>query len=299
MLRWLVVAAAVTAVLLVTAGTLVAIIYTRQHPGVTTEPSLAPIMTASNPATQPGTSAAPPTTPGPSASSGGSHPTGTQPGPGRPPVPARLAGKDVQTIPTSRPEVALTFDAGANGDGLVPIMATLSAQHVPGTFFLTGDFAGRYPAAVRAIAAAGHRVGNHSLAHPYFTALPDAAIGRELAGAEAAVTAAGGGSTRPLFRFPYGDRDNRTIAAVNAAGYVCVRWTVDTLGWQGTSGGITTQVVVDRVLAAARPGEIVLMHIGSHPTDHSTLDADALPAVISRLRDRGYGFVTLDALLNS
>jgi len=35
------------------------------------------------------------------------------------------------------------------------------------------------------------------------------------------------------------------------------------------------------------------MHVGSHPTDGSTLDADALPTIISELRQRGYGFVTI------
>ncbi|HCU95680.1 MAG TPA: polysaccharide deacetylase, partial [Actinobacteria bacterium] len=31
--------------------------------------------------------------------------------------------------------------------------------------------------------------------------------------------------------------------------------------------------------------------------DHSTLDADALPKLITDLRARGYSFVTLDALV--
>jgi peptidoglycan/xylan/chitin deacetylase (PgdA/CDA1 family) len=39
------------------------------------------------------------------------------------------------------------------------------------------------------------------------------------------------------------------------------------------------------------------MHTGSNPDDHSTLDADALPAIIDGLRSKGYGFVTLDMLL--
>lgn len=47
---------------------------------------------------------------------------------------------------------------------------------------------------------------------------------------------------------------------------------------------------------AARSGEIVLMHVGSNPDDHTTFDAVALPAVISELRAEGYSFVTLDAL---
>ena len=53
------------------------------------------------------------------------------------------------------------------------------------------------------------------------------------------------------------------------------------------------QTVVNRVLGNLRPGEIVLMHVGSHPTDGSTLDADALPTIISELKQRGYGFVTI------
>ncbi|PTT68788.1 polysaccharide deacetylase family protein, partial [Arthrobacter sp. HMWF013] len=108
---------------------------------------------------------------------------------------------------------------------------------------------------------------------------------------------AAGADPRPFFRFPFGERDARTIAAVNNLGYVPVRWTVDTLGWKGTSGSISAQIVADRVLAALRPGEIVLMHIGSNPDDGSTLDADALPQIIERVRAAGYSFVTLDSLL--
>jgi peptidoglycan/xylan/chitin deacetylase (PgdA/CDA1 family) len=206
----------------------------------------------------------------------------------------------VETIPTSARVVALTFDAGANADGLASILATLANEHVTATFFLTGNFATNYPVSVKAIVAQGHRLGNHTTTHPYLTSLPDAAIRNELSIAESKIRSAGGTDPRPLFRFPFGDRDARTIAVVNGAGYVPVRWTVDTLGWKGTTiGGITAQIVVDRVVSAARPGEIVLMHVGSNPDDHTTLDAQALPTVISRLRALGYGFVTLDALLTA
>ena len=47
--------------------------------------------------------------------------------------------------------------------------------------------------------------------------------------------------------------------------------------------------------AAKKNGGIVLMHLGSHPTDGSTLDADALPGIISGARSQGYSFVGLDA----
>jgi peptidoglycan/xylan/chitin deacetylase (PgdA/CDA1 family) len=193
--------------------------------------------------------------------------------------------------------VALTFDAGANADGVSSILATLRSEGVPATFFLTGDFVNQFPAAARQIASAG-RVGNHSVDHPYFTKLTSAQITGELTGARQAIRAVTGADPRPWFRFPYGDRNAATIAAVNAAGYVPVRWTVDSLGWKGTSGGITAQIVHDRVVGALQPGEIVLMHCGSNPTDHTTLDAVALGGIIQTLKALGYGFVTLDALLN-
>ena len=60
-----------------------------------------------------------------------------------------------------------------------------------------------------------------------------------------------------------------------------VRWTVDTLGWEGTAGHISASVVVSRVLATAWPGQIVLVHVRSNRDAHTTFDADALAQVIS------------------
>ena len=229
-------------------------------------------------------------------------PTVPPPPPATPPpvpaadFPAFLRGQDVPVLPTSQKLVALTFDAGANSAGLPSILATLRAKQLSATFFLTGQWAAGNSAGVQSIRAAGHRVGNHSMNHPYFTSLSTAQIGEQLNGAQRAIQEAGGDS-RPLFRFPYGDRDPRTIAAVNDLGYLPVRWTVDTLGWKGTSGGLSAQQVSDRAVGALQPGAIVLMHIGSNPDDGTTLDADALPGMIDRMSASGYSFVTLDTLL--
>jgi peptidoglycan/xylan/chitin deacetylase (PgdA/CDA1 family) len=143
---------------------------------------------------------------------------------------------------------------------------------------------------------AGFVVGNHSDTHPEFTTLSDAEIVAQVQNAQQSILLSSGVETRPLFRFPFGDVDSRVLGTVNSLGYVGVRWTVDTLGWQGTSGGMTVQRVIDRVLAGLQPGEIVLMHVGSHPTDRSMLDAAALPWVIDAIRARGYSFVTMSAL---
>jgi peptidoglycan-N-acetylglucosamine deacetylase len=190
--------------------------------------------------------------------------------------------------------VALTFDAGANGDGLPSILTTLQATGTKATFFLTGAFASQFPGLAAQVARAGYRIGDHSVDHPYFTRLSNAQIDAEVLGAAQTIRQVTGADPAPLFRFPYGDSDARTLAEVNRLGYVAVGWTVDTLGWEGTSKGITADEVVNRVMTGLQPGEIVLMHVGSNPTDHSTLDADALPRVIAAITAAGYSFVTVD-----
>ncbi len=211
-------------------------------------------------------------------------------------VPQRLRGVEVERLPGTQKVVALTFDAGANADAVDPILNRLATRHVPATFFLTGKFVQAFPARSRRIARE-HLVGNHTMAHPDLTEVSDLAIARQVRRAQRTILRTTGEDPRRFFRFPFGARDAHAIHVVNGLCYVPFRWTVDTLGWKGTSGGMTAAKVVSRVLAGARPGEIVLMHVGSNPADGSTLDADALPRVIRQLRVRGYTFVRLSRVL--
>lgn len=259
---------------------------TTPAPGTSASPASPPVTSPRGTPTDAGPSVTP--SPRPSATSPAS--------PGTRPVTGWLAGKDWTVIPTTRRVIALTFDAGANADAVPAILATLRRDGVPATFFLTGNFVHDFPAAARSIAAGGFRIGDHTISHPYLTRLGDAPVRQQILGGAQQIASVTGKNPAPLFRFPFGDADARTIALANQAGYVPVRWTVDTLGWEGTAGKISASVVVSRVLGAARPGEIVLMHVGSNPDDHTTFDADALPQVISGLRAQGYSFVTLDAL---
>jgi peptidoglycan/xylan/chitin deacetylase (PgdA/CDA1 family) len=245
--------------------------------------------TAASSATRSSATRSTPTAPsndGPTSTTISTAPTGTTPTtrlstpaptPALPPSPA---SRVVNRMPTNRRVVALTFDAGANGDGVNAILATLARKKVAASFFLTGHFADTYPTLARRMAAAG-RLGNHTRDHLHLPTMTDAGVRRQVTTAQAAILHATGMDPRPLFRFPFGDSTPRDLRLVNDLGYVAVGWTVDTLGWEGTSGGQSVSSVVQRVLTAAVPGEIVLMHVGSHPSDHSTLDADSLPRVIS------------------
>src|SRR5438874_6416766 len=190
--------------------------------------------------------------------------------------PAVVAGELVR-LQTTQHVVALTFDGGGNADGAKRILKVLRGEHVPATFFLTGHFVRTYPEIARAI---GRRyvIGNHTVDHTDLVGKSDASVRYEIAAAATMILRATGRDTHPLFRFPYGARDARTLAICRRLGYVSVRWTVDTSGRIGRLVQ-TPAGAVRRVVAALVPGEIVLMHLGS-ARDGSTIDAHALPAVL-------------------
>jgi peptidoglycan/xylan/chitin deacetylase (PgdA/CDA1 family) len=206
--------------------------------------------------------------------------------------PAVVAGEVVR-MQTPQHVVALTFDGGANADGARRVLSILQREHVPATFFLTGQFVETFPALARAI---GRRypVCNHTVNHLDLRRMSLTKARREIVRAELMIQRASGRDTHPCFRFPYGSRDGRTLRLVNGLGYTSVRWTVDTWGWMGRSQQ-SVRGATRRVLDGLLPGEIVLMHLGSS-RDGSTIDSYALPGVVRAVRARGYRFVTLAGL---
>jgi peptidoglycan/xylan/chitin deacetylase (PgdA/CDA1 family) len=207
-------------------------------------------------------------------------------------VRVRAGGRVLTQLPTRRHIVALTFDAGAGDQGLPKILAALRASGAPGTFFVTGRFVQHYPEQVREIGLR-YPIGNHTYDHRQLPAMAPQDVRGELERAQALINADAGSAHVSLFRFPYGASSVSSLGVVDSLGYTAVGWTVDTLGWEGTSLGQSRAGVVRRALRSLRPGEIILMHVGANPTDGSTLDADALPTIIRLIKQRGYTFVAL------
>lgn len=205
----------------------------------------------------------------------------------------------VSRVETDELVIALTFDAGADRGYAEQILDTLAAEGVKATFGMTGRWAEANPDLVRRMVDEGHQLINHTYSHPSFTGrstgqspLSTAERLAELRRLETVVAQVTGSdqTMRPYFRPPYGDYDDSVLSELPTAGYtVVVMWSVDSLGWNGLSA----QEIVDRCLAGATPGGIILMHVGAQ-----SQDAQALPQLIASLRERGYRFVTVAELLD-
>jgi peptidoglycan/xylan/chitin deacetylase (PgdA/CDA1 family)/sulfur carrier protein ThiS len=182
--------------------------------------------------------------------------------------------------------VALTFDDGPWPQTTEQILAILAQRRAPATFFVVGRLVERHPEVVRRELAAGMAIGTHSYSHPQpFDRLPAARIREEITRV--------GGILQPLglrpvgFRPPGGAYSRAVVVEARQLGYRTVLWTIDPADWQP---GVTPDQLVRRVLAAARPGAIVLLHDGGG--DRSATVA-ALPAIIDGLRRLG---LTLTAM---
>ncbi len=202
-----------------------------------------------------------------------------------------VTSREVDRAKVSERLVALTFDAGSSAEPVPQILRALAQRNLRCTFFLTGQWIERYPDMARLIAEAGHELGNHSWSHPAFPALSDDKIREELRRTEEIALRVCGVSTKPLFRPPFGARDERVRSAVAEEGYLTIYWTIDS--WDSVKKDITPQMITDRVMRQMRPGSIVLMHCGSEAT------AQALPQLLNALEAQGYRVVTVSELLQS
>lgn len=205
--------------------------------------------------------------------------------------PERGAGLSLQVVssgPRNQPIVALTFDDGTDPANTRAIFAILRSSSVPATFFPYGNAMRADPDLWAQVAAAGYPIGNHSMSHPTLTRLSDAALGTEIDGATALITQLSGRPPISVMRPPYGAWDQRVAAAAAAAGYAwLLLWDVDPLDWTG----VPAQTIIDRVVAQAGDGSVILLH--TYPPQ-TTL---ALPGIIAGLRARGFGFVTIPQVL--
>ena len=91
-----------------------------------------------------------------------------------------------------------------------------------------------------------------------------------------------------LFRPPYGEYNQAVLNTAARLGYVTIMWTIDSLDWKNP--GVSQ--IIDRVVNNIEPGAIILMHQAASQTP------DALPEIISRLRQQGYTFGTVTQVLD-
>lgn len=186
-----------------------------------------------------------------------------------------------------RYEVAIGFDDGPAQD--TPAFVTMLARsHATATFFSIGDeITPGYRTTMLRELREGDVIGDHTFTHPYLTRTGE--VRAQLQRTIAAISAQTG-YTPCVFRPPYGAYDSSVLRTARSLGLATIMWNVDPSDY--TQPGTAT--IVHRVLSQVQPGSIIISHDGGGPRGQTLA---AYPKIISALRRRGFGIVTIPQLL--
>ncbi len=190
--------------------------------------------------------------------------------------------------PSKKKVVALTFDDGPHPVYTTRIIDILRAKDVRATFFVVGREIEKYPDVLKAEAAAGSEVDNHSYSHPQLSVETVLDLSNEINRTNEIIFGITG--RRPaFFRPPKGLLNDNVFAAADAAGMDVVFWSASL----ERDASVDAKVNVTRLAAEIKPGSIILAHDGGGDREKTV---EALPYLIDELRNKGYEFVTLEEL---
>ena len=192
-----------------------------------------------------------------------------------------------QTLPLADGEVVLTFDDGPLPRYSDQVLDVLASQCVKATYFLVGEMARQYPAAVRRIYEAGHTIGTHTQDHPLrMRSLPIEKVRREIDDGIASVAAALGdpNDLAPFFRIPGLLHTDEIESELAARSLVTFSADVVADDW---FHHISPKQIVRRAMSRleARGKGILLLH------DIHAATAAALPELLWELKDYGFHVV--------
>ncbi|MGF1431187.1 polysaccharide deacetylase family protein [Kitasatospora sp. LaBMicrA B282] len=181
--------------------------------------------------------------------------------------------------------IALTIDDGPSPVYTPQMLALLRKYDIRATFSVVGSQAHANKALIKAIAADGHTIANHTMSHPQpFSKRSDAQIQAQLADAQSVIVDAGAPAPT-LFRSPGGDWSPAVFAAAAKYGMVPIDWDVDPRDWSRPGVPHITEK-----LMAAHPGDVLLCHDGGGDRSQTL---EALKSVLPALKSKGLTFVTL------
>ncbi len=195
--------------------------------------------------------------------------------------------------PPSR-RLALTYDDGPNDPHTLHLLDVLARHNVKATFFMVGQFVRQRPQIARAVAEAGHAIGNHTYTHPNLIFVSRSNLRRQLEDTTKAIEDATG-QTPKLFRPPFGGRRPGTFAIAREHGMTPVMWRVTCFDWSAKSN----ETIERHANRQIKGGDVILLHDGGHlaigaDRSHTVKATDNL---IAKYKQSGYEFVSVPAMM--
>ncbi|WP_411675921.1 polysaccharide deacetylase family protein [Caproicibacter sp.] len=133
----------------------------------------------------------------------------------------------IYNVKTEEKKIAISFDAAWGNEETQTLIDILKEYNVKTTFFVVGAWVDKYPDSVKALAAAGHEVCNHSNTHPHMPKLSETDMKNQIVSCNDKIKAVTGVSPI-LFRPPYGDYNNAVVKSTQDLNMYPIQWDVET-----------------------------------------------------------------------
>ena len=195
--------------------------------------------------------------------------------------------------PSTKREVALTFDDAPDDMFTPQILDVLKQEGVKATFFVVGNRVEAHPDIMKRMVQEGHAIGNHSYNHANLPKLADARFRNQIQKTDELIRQYTG-YVPNIVRPPYGNISEEQIQWLASQGKKVINWNVDSLDWKGLS----SEEVQTNILAHMRPGSIILQHSGGGIGEDLSGTVKCLPNIIKTLRNNGMKLVSVLELLD-
>jgi peptidoglycan/xylan/chitin deacetylase (PgdA/CDA1 family) len=191
-------------------------------------------------------------------------------------------------------QVALTYDDGPNDPHTLKLLEVLAKHSVRATFFMIGRYVQQRPDIARAVAQAGHVIGNHTFPHPLLIFESAAQTRSQLVDCRQALDDTIGEHSN-LFRPPFGGRRPATIRIARELGLRTVMWNVTGYDWNAPPAAM----IAKKVARQMRGGDVILLHDGGHRAMGADREQTVIATenLIQRYKAEGYEFVTVGEML--
>jgi peptidoglycan/xylan/chitin deacetylase (PgdA/CDA1 family) len=185
-------------------------------------------------------------------------------------------------------EVVLTFDDGPWTENTPAILKALADQCTTGIFFEIGKHATYYPEIAKQVYAAGHTIGTHTWSHADLTSkkLTDDQRKEEIEkGISAVKWALGGVSPAAFFRAPDLRHPPEMVTYLGTRNIAIFSCDLDSFDFKARNAKQVEDVIFKKLTKQGKG--IILMH------DFHKHTAEALPAILARLKAEGYKVVAM------
>jgi cellulose synthase/poly-beta-1,6-N-acetylglucosamine synthase-like glycosyltransferase/peptidoglycan/xylan/chitin deacetylase (PgdA/CDA1 family) len=195
-------------------------------------------------------------------------------------------------------QVALTFDDGPHEVATAKVLDVLKEANAPATFFIIGSAALSSPGLLNRMVNEGHQIGSHTFLHPHLESVQPWQVNLELNATQRLIAGQTGRNTR-LFRPPYirgsgpvTGGEVEVFATLEDQGYIVAGSDIAPPDWTGLSAAGIVSYVMDALKNGH--GNVILLHDGREKGMNTI---EAIPILISALREQGYEIVPLSSLL--